>query len=343
MLIHGDCLEEMQKMADNSIDAICTDPPYGISFMGKGWDKGIPSTEYWQEMLRILKPGGHLLAAGLPRMMHRLICVIEDAGFEIRDQIMHLFGSGFPKSHNFGKKLGAEWEGYGTALKPAWEGWCLAMKPINGTFIQNAEKWGIGGLNIDESRIFRDDESGWSKSGSKESENKSMRGENYAKEPKTDNPNGRWPSNLILSEEAAAELDRQSGVLKSGYIRASIDHESKNKVYSKRNSANINEFEENSGGASRYFYCAKACPSERGGSTHPTMKPLKLMKYLLKLIMPPSKEAIVLDPFMGSGTTCLAAKELGMRFIGIEKESEYFEIAKKRIEAFKDDKQLTFF
>ena len=135
-ILEGDSLEIMRKWPDNHFSAIVTDSPYGISFMGKEWDHGIPSIEYWREMLRIIKPGGHLLAAGLPRMIHRLVSVIEDSGWQIRDLLMHLFGSGFPKSHNhFGI------EGYGTALKPAWEGWCLAMKPLDGTFKQNAEKW----------------------------------------------------------------------------------------------------------------------------------------------------------------------------------------------------------
>jgi hypothetical protein len=145
---HGDCLEIMRTMPDNSVDFIVTDSPYGISFMNKGWDHQIPSTEYWQEMLRICKPGSTMACAGLPRMIHRLGCIIEDSGWIIRDMIMHLFGSGFPKSHNhFGL------EGYGTALKPSWEGWLLCMKPLDGTYAQNAQKWGLAGINIDDSRI----------------------------------------------------------------------------------------------------------------------------------------------------------------------------------------------
>lgn len=152
-IIHGDCLEVMKTYPDNHFSGIVTDSPYGISFMSKGWDKQIPSSEYWSEMLRVCKPGSFILAAGLPRMIHRLTCVIEDSGWVIKDMIMYLFGSGFPKSYNFGRKMSDEWHGYGTALKPAWEGWIIAMKPLDGTFAQNAEKWGVAGLNIDSSRI----------------------------------------------------------------------------------------------------------------------------------------------------------------------------------------------
>ncbi len=201
MIIQGDCLQKMKEMPDNSIDFIVTDPPYGISFMSKQWDKEIPPVEYWKEMLRIVKPGGHLLCAGLPRMIHRLISVIEDAGWQIRDLLMHLFGSGFPKSHNhFGL------EGYGTALKPAWEGWSLAMKPLDGTYKQNVEKWGLGGINIDASRI-----------GSEKREylgaNKLMEDRPWTKNQESGirarpilNCTGRWPANLILDEEAAEML-----------------------------------------------------------------------------------------------------------------------------------------
>lgn len=156
-IIHGDCLDVMKQYNDNHFSGVVTDSPYGISFMSKGWDREIPGTEYWSEMLRICKPGSFMLAAGLPRMIHRLTCVIEDSGWQIRDMLMWLTGQGFPKSHNFGRKIGGEWSGYGTALKPAWEGWILAMKPIEGTFAQNAEKWGVAGLNIDSSRIPTDD------------------------------------------------------------------------------------------------------------------------------------------------------------------------------------------
>lgn len=332
-IIHGDCLEEMRKMADNSIDCIVTDPPYGIAFMGKDWDKALPSIDIWKEALRIAKPGTHMLVAGLPRMIHRMICSIEDAGWEVRDLLMHLFGQGFPKSHNFGKKMEERWHGYGTVLKPAWEGWVLFMKPLEGTFAQNAEKWGVGGLNIDGSRIGTIVET-WpaTRAYCRSQPGAPSKGKQSCGDP----PPGRWPANLILDEEATEMLDEQSGLA-----------------------------------ASRFFYCAKASPSERNAGLegmplkdspfgenrengnglgmkgkqmlprnnfHPTVKPLTLMQYLLKLVMPPNPDAIILDPFAGSGTTILAAKQLGFNAIGIEKEKEYVEIADNRI--IKNDKRI---
>ncbi len=323
--IHGDCLDEMRKMDDNSIDFIVTDPPYGISFMGKGWDRGIPSIEYWKEMLRICKPGSMMACAGLPRMIHRLGCVVEDSGWIIRDMIMHLFGSGFPKSHNhFG------FPGYGTSLKPAWEGWILAMKPLDGTFKQNAEKWGVAGLNIDQSRIESELPEGRLRhGGGKHSE--------HIRQLKPDiinsMPSGRWPANLILDEEAAEQLDQMTGNLgKSKGTQVG----SKNNLYGKYGEREKKVIgHDDSGGASRFFYCAKASSSERNRgldkpSSHPTVKPISLMKYILKLLAPPGNP-ICLDPFAGSGSTLLAAKELGISCIGIEKEKEYYDIMKARI------------
>ena len=154
-IIHGDCLDEMRKMEANSISCIVTDPPYGLGFMGKHWDAGLPHAEIWKEALRVVKPGGFLLAFGGTRTYHRLTCAIEDAGWEIRDCLQWIYGSGFPKSHNhFGI------EGYGTALKPAYEPILFCMKPCDGTFAQNAEKWGQAGINIDECRIPTNDNRG---------------------------------------------------------------------------------------------------------------------------------------------------------------------------------------
>lgn len=365
MIIHGDCLEEMRKMADNSISAIVTDSPYGIAFMSKDWDKGIPSVEYWKEMIRIVKPGGHLIAAGLPRMMHRLISVIEDAGWEVRDLLMHIFGSGFPKSHNhFGI------EGYGTALKPAWEGWSLCMKPCYGTFKQNAEKWGQAGINIDACRIGTDDtrskcsmtalgqNSGWN-----DHQNKEVIG---------GSAKGRWPANVIFDEEAAKMLDEQSGVSKAKSQREGIKGGSGFGYFDDDKTSSMKGIwpGDSGGGASRFFYCAKTSSRERNEgleglldkqnsgcygefegdgrgrqtehapmkNNHPTVKPLKLMRYLITLIMPP-KDGILLDPFAGSGSTIIAAHQLGVKAIGIEKQAEYVEIASKRLEYYKDIKE----
>jgi DNA modification methylase len=355
-IIQGDCLEKMHEMQENSIDCILTDPPYGLSFMGKHWDKGIPGKEFWEEALRVCKPGATMLAFGGTRTYHRLACAIEDAGWQIRDSLMWLYGSGFPKSHNhFG------FEGFGTALKPAYEPILLCMKPLDGTFAQNAEKWGVAGLNIDASRIGTDeittqlrDRSAWhgNKYGSGGYEKPI--GESEARV-------GRWPSNLLLDEEAAAMLDAQSGVSKasSGIKKPNTPTR---EIYGKYNpQPNLISGHNDSGGASRFFYCAKASSSERNkgcegmqlkphytqanpqpdrdnrkqnmiANNHPTVKPTKLLEYLLKLIMPPSQEAILLDPFMGSGSTLVAAKNLGFNGIGIEIEEEYCEIARNRIE-----------
>lgn len=466
-ILEGDCLEVMKIFPDNHFSGIVTDPPYGISFMGKGWDKGIPSIEYWQQMLRVTKPGGHLLAAGLPRMMHRLISTIEDSGWLVRDLLMHIFGSGFPKSHNhFGI------EGYGTALKPAWEGWSLCMKPLDGTFKQNAEKWGVAGINIDGCRI----------AGRKPDTIRGAGGLNGRYCPTNaqgqikDDGKGRWPANLILDEEAAQMLDEQSGYSTSHPAdKSNTKHIPGDMGYGSIRSGGFSNHSD-SGGASRFFYCPKTSSKERNEgldcyvtvsqiidqkrdlwreeitavvallkrdtfgltehlnidvfganitaqfhkdsssiiktkikqiiesktlnsstlsptnefirdvalwmenglnravsaesknmfqslitngemvsalgvsnvalemlslisveenwkekkSTHPTVKPLALMRYLLTLIAPP-ENALILDPFAGSGSTILAAKQLGIAAIGIEKQPEYAEIARARI------------
>jgi DNA modification methylase len=338
----------MRTMADNSIDCVLTDPPYGLHFMGKDWDKfkksnfnekgdykylencGIDNRsctvrsiysananagtyhdrrndefqefmyKFGLEALRVLKPGGHMLMFGAPRRYHRQAAGLEDAGFEIRDCLMWIFGQGFPKSHN---KFGLE--GYGTALKPAYEPIIMAMKPLDGTYAQNAEKWGLGGINIDESRI-------------------KIKNDDFETK-------GRWPANIIFDEEAAQLLDEQSGILKSGKLTPCIRN-GKNPYCGGFGDPN-GYFEQNSGGASRFFYCAKASCRERSeGNNHPTVKPLKLLEYLLKLIMPPNPDAIVLDPFLGSGSTLVAAKNLSFNAIGIEISEDYCEIARKRIE-----------
>ena len=329
-ILLGDCLNKMKEMDDNSIDFIVTDSPYGISFMSKKWDQQIPPIEYWREMLRICKPGSMMACAGLPRMYHRLACVVEDAGWKIKDCVLHLFGSGFPKAHNFGKKLGGEWEGYSSCgLKPAYEPWVICEKPIDKNYAHNAEKWGVAGINVDESRIGTDqikthlhDRTAWHG-------NKWGAGGYEASQGYSESRIGRWPSNLLLSEQAADKLDQMTGIQPS-----------------------------------RFFYCAKASSSERNKglegmplkdagfknssgrgiqrgdayteikkqNNHPTVKPIALMRYLLKLLAPPG-DPIVLDPFCGSGSTLIAAKELGIRFIGIEKEPEYHAIAEARVKA----------
>lgn len=352
-ILHGDCLQVMKCYDDNHFSSIVTDPPYGLKFMGKSWDHGVPGVEFWQEMLRIAKPGAFLLAFGGSRTYHRLICAIEDAGWEIRDCIMWIYGSGFPKSHNhFGI------EGYGTALKPAYEPIIMAMKPCDGTFKQNAERWGQAGINIDGCRIPS------SESWERDCTNQNMIVHALCDRKgvfKQSNNLGRWPANIILDEEAGALLDEKSGNLKSGHVKPLAKIKS-NKIFGNYNQANINEFAPSVGGASRFFYCPKASTRERNEgleglplqqagiknnsgrgfsesdphkeiqykNNHPTVKPLKLMEYLIKLVMPP-KDGILLDPFAGSGSTILAAKNLGFSAVGIEKDEDYCKIARARI------------
>lgn len=298
-IIHGDCLKVMNGMESNIIDCILTDPPYGLSFMGQHWDKGIPGKDFWDEALRVCKPGATMLAFGGTRTYHRLTCSIEDAGWEIRDCLMWIYGTGFPKSHN---KFG--FEGYGTALKPAYEPIIMAMKPLDGTFAHNAEKWDVAGINIDACRISVND----------------------------NNTNGRWPSNILFDEISSHLLDKQSGITKSpsGNIKGTRSSGGiLNRCDGQRFS---NSGHGDSGGASRFFYCSKASCSERGYfNKHPTVKPIKLLEYLLKLIMPKNPKAIVLDPFLGSGSTLVAAKKLGFNAVGIEINHEYCEIAKCRV------------
>ncbi len=382
-----DCLEGMKLLDDNSIDSIVTDPPYELGFMGKKWDStGIAyNIDIWRECLRVLKPGGHLLAFGGTRTYHRMTCAIEDAGFEIRDCIQWLYGSGFPKSHDISKaidkKLGAErkficenpnarpnsqpkysldgqnknfqisvqpitapatpeaqqWDGWGTALKPANEPIVLARKPISEkTIAENVLKWGTGGINIDDCRIELQEEGEDKRLGGKgtwktEKMAKNVYKGGYSGEGVTSSKLGRFPANVILDEKAGKLLDEQSGNLKSGGTRPNGINKSERswKNTSKEIIAN-NYIPPSEGGASRFFYCAKASKKERGeGNNHPTVKPVSLIKYLVTLVTPP--DGVCLDPFMGSGTTGVACINTNRNFIGIELDDKYFEIAKKRI------------
>lgn len=325
-------------------------------------------TKDWAEQaLRVLKPGGHMLVFCGPRTYHAMAMGVEMAGFEIRDQLQWLFGSGFPKSHNIG-------DGRGTALKPANEPIVLARKPLekNLTVAQNILKWGTGALNIDGTRIgYASDND--AKAGRSERATTSKGFQAYAEGEhdaldRSDRSHitGRWPANLLLDEDAAALLDEQSGDLKGPWGKES--DQGSTAIFGGAKSSSIGKnYAGQSGGASRFFYVAKASKRERNaglegmpeknsakldggeyrrsGQTpgkgidhtqitaanhHPTVKPIKLMEYLCKLICPPG--GIVLDPFMGSGTTGCAAVKLGFQFIGIEREIEYVEIAKRRIE-----------
>jgi hypothetical protein len=368
-LINGDCLEVLSFHDSNSVDALVTDPPAGISFMGKEWDHHKGGRDEWitwmsvimRECLRVMKPGAMGLVWAIPRTSHWTATALENAGFEVRDVVTHLFGSGFPKSLDISKAInkaaGAErepnetapstdaekqWQGWGTALKPASEHWILVRKPCSEkTVAANVLKHGTGGINIDASRIegklegdphrFNKTDGGWGVA--KFNDAPVVRGE------------GRFPANLVLShsphctdsqcdiECAVKMLDEQSGNLgkSAGGNSAAIDKGIYNKrTGDKKAKLGVPCGFGDSGGASRFFYCAKISSSERGdGNTHPTVKPKKLMSYLIRMITPPG--GTVLDPFMGSGSTGIAAKECGFEFIGVEKEKEYFDIAEKRI------------
>lgn len=339
MIIHGDNLEALKEFPDNYFHSVVTDPPYGLSFMGKKWDYDVPNTDIWREVLRVLKPGGHLLSFGGTRTYHRLVVAIEDAGFEIRDQIQWIYGSGFPKSHNIKE---GDFKGWGTALKPANEPICLARKPLEGTVAQNVQTWGTGAINVDASRIGFSSNETDSRIGtnalSEGSKGKAPFGVKAGGDAVKMYKNGRWPANVIFDEEAAAMLDEQSGHLHGAGNKADVEGGIDNGMFGNgiTRPKRIDGFVDMSGGgASRFFYCAKASKRERNEgldspSTHPTVKPIRLMEYLIRLITPPA--GIVLDPFCGSGSTGVAATRLGFGFVGIEMEKEYCDIAEKRLE-----------
>lgn len=354
---HADCRDAMRAMETESVDAVVTDPPYGLSFMGREWDHGVPGVEFWRDALRVAKPGAHLLAFGGTRTFHRLACAIEDAGWEVRDCLSWLYGSGFPKSLNVGG-------GRGTALKPAWEPILLARKPLDGTVASNVTKHGTGALNIDATRIGTDSTRRVSNAGTNGA---GWRMGTHANLNGSDS--GRWPANVALDEEAAVMLDAQTGTLTSGVLRAGTRRRETAKggyggggVLAPGAVQALSDFGGDSGGASRFFYCAKASRSEREAgcedlepkqrdearkqgdprgdnprnrgaqerkNSHPTVKPLALMRWLVRLVCQPG--GLVLDPFNGSGSTGVAALAEGMRYVGCEREAEYVEIARRRL------------
>lgn len=330
-LLHlGDCLEVLRTLPDCSVDAVVTDPPYGLAFMGKQWDYDVPSVEVWAECLRVLKPGGHLLAFAGTRTQHRMAVRIEDAGFEIRDMIAWVYGSGFPKSRN----LDGEWAGWGTALKPALEPITVARKPLVGTVAANVLRHGTGALNVDGCRVEASDEY---------TENAVTQGVNTARtsyDPRqvrrTFEPSqaGRWPANLIhdVSDEVVGLFPQSEG-MKRGTLRRGATTGlamGAHGIYGEMQPMEVQAGYGDSGSAARFFYCAKASKADRGdGNTHPTVKPTELMRYLCRLVTPPG--GVVLDPFMGSGSTGKAAVLEGFDFIGIERDPAYHAVAEQRI------------
>lgn len=329
--ILGNSLEVLKDFADNSVDSIVTDPPYGISFMNKHWDYDVPEQALWEECLRVLKPGGHLLSFAGTRTQHRMAVRIEDAGFEIRDMIAWVYGSGFPKSHN----LKDEWQGWGTALKPALEPITVARKPFKGTVAANVLEHGTGGLNIDGCRVGTEIvEKGNAGRGTAHNDGTYKLGFGISAERQTSE--GRWPANLIHdgSEEVLAMFPDSNGSGKARVLNRSAKPEQDGWGMNKNAPDQVKLPGAGTGSASRFFYCAKASKRDRDdGNNHPTVKPTDLMRYLCRLVTPPN--GTVLDPFMGSGSTGKAAILEGFNFIGIELNPEYIDIANARINAVK--------
>ena len=337
-LLHGDCLEVMRLLPENSIDTIITDPPYGLSkgdskggFMGKEWDAKVPSVSFWKAMLRVTKPGATLLTFGGTRTFHRMMVNIEEAGWELKETMMWVFGTGFPKGLDIGKATSdTQWDGWRTQLKPAYEPIVVAQKPLDGTYAQNAMKWGVAGFAIDEGRIGTEvlpaQLAGQARLGTFE-----------RTEMVTPERTGRYPTNLIIDEEVAVMLDEQSGITKSAQRQGKRSAKDRLRLGEYKGQEDVVMGHSDSGGASRFFYCAKAPASERGeGNNHPTVKPLSLMRYLAKLTKTPTG-GTVLDPFTGSGSTGVACMMENRHFIGIEKEKEYYDIACNRLAEFDDE------
>lgn len=380
-VIHGDNLEIMKRMENNSIDSIVTDPPAGITFMGKSWDHDKGGRDQWiawmttvaKECLRVIKPGGHALVWSLPRTSHWTATAWEDAGWEVRDKVVHLFGTGFPKSLNISKQLDKEagierevvgsygrsfrphaegsnngwvrpsheikgnitkpstdsaksFAGWGTALKPAHEDWILLRKPLEGTVAQNVLEYGVGGINIDGCRVG---ETGARNNGNSHGTIGSNSIGVYGKAIKQDYNKGRFPANLI--HDGSEDVLQFFPNTKSGKMMPThIENGYQKNCYGKRMEHMTMETYGDSGSSARFFYCAKPSPSERGkNNKHPTVKSIALMRYLCRLITPPG--GVVLDPFGGSGSTAIAAREEGFNYILIEKEKESVDTAIERL------------
>jgi site-specific DNA-methyltransferase (adenine-specific) len=358
----------LRALPDCSVDSVVTDPPYGLSFMGKRWDYDVPSTEVWAECLRVLKPGGHLLAFAGTRTQHRMAVRIEDAGFEIRDMIAWVYGSGFPKSLDVVKAIGEEdpaarqWQGWGTALKPALEPITVARKPLVGTVAANVLEHGTGAINVDGCRVGTD--GGCKGAGRGPQGAVYGDGLNGAFAPSVPGL-GRFPANLIHDgSDEVVGLFPETG---ASSAKARNNRPSENIAMASSNYGHVSYgHDDNGGSAARFFYCAKASKADRdegcdalpfresaemvdrdedspgiqspragaGRKTgarnfHPTVKPTDLMRYLCRLVTQP--RGIVLDPFMGSGSTGKGAMAEGFRFIGIERDPDYFKIAEARV------------
>lgn len=361
-LFHADSMDVLPTLSENSVDSVVTDPPYGISFMGKKWDYELPSIDIWKEVFRVLKPGGHMLAFSSTRTYHRMVCAIEDAGFEIRDQLCWLTSQGMPHGTNIAKAIAKDnpeaaeqWEGWHSYLKPSVEPIVLAIKPCDGTIAENILKYGVGGLNIDECRIPVDmdvDDARLGGKGSWKTDGmaKNAYGNFNSKESgvrSISSPLGRFPANVLHdgSEEVIEIFDsfgeKSSGVpgkrTKEHHSNSMgklglLDRDNEIGYADKGSVARFYQSCEFNAEEKRIFYCPKVSPKERGKSTHPTLKPVKLMQYLCKLITP--KGGTILDPFAGTGTTGEAASYEGFSAILIEREKEYADYATRRLGMF---------
>lgn len=364
VVCHGEALSIIQSLPDDSIDAVITDPPYSLSFMGKDWDSMHPDPLIWKECQRVLKPGGYLLSFGGTRTWHRLACDIEDAGFEIRDSVAWLYGSGFPKSMDVSKAIdkaaitapatdeARQWEGWGTALKPAFEPIIVARKPFKGTVAANVLEHGTGALNIDACRVKHRNEADLAESTAKNRHADFGSGprDNHvfgadertrASQGNYDGSAGRWPTNVVMDDSQAQSLDSQTKPTKSTGGKTSKTT-MKNTYGTYANEVPCGEYANagglgDEGGVSRYFptfkYQAKAPKKERpsvDGVMHPTVKPLELMRWLIRLVTAPG--GTVLDPFAGSGTTGQAALMEGCCVVLCEREASYIPLIVQRLE-----------
>jgi site-specific DNA-methyltransferase (adenine-specific) len=424
-VICGNNIEVLKTLPDNSVDSIVTDPPYGIDFLGKSWDADTGSIETYQQCYRVLKPGGHLLAFSAARTYHHLAISVERSGFEIRDQIMWIYGSGFPKSQDVGrqlqKRLGVKetiknpnhradqidansfskktnsniiiptdeiamaWSGWGTALKPAHEPIVLARKPVSEKNIaDNCLKHGTGALNIDATRVeYAQDEvidTAPRKAGI--GAKKYAKGDDFAGDTSpeelqanqyyaTASSLGRFPANVIHdgSDEVVSMFpDNCGNAAKATRTKTSITGTGASLTRVKQ-AGEDNGFYDGLGSAARFFYCAKVSRKERNvgcedivprplfnnptgamganmgskstpsNNNHPTVKPVELMKYLIRLVTPPG--GLVLDPFNGSGSTGMAAVELGYDYLGIDLDQNYVDISLARIAAWAEQHKPT--
>lgn len=353
-VIHGDSREQLKQFPDCFFDSVATDPPYALvsitkrfgadgaaaaksndaymrvsaGFMGQQWDNGSTAfdPDFWLEVLRVLKPGAHLVAFGGTRTYHRLACAIEDAGFEIRDQLQWVFGSGFPKSHN----LHGDHEGWGTALKPSTEPIVLARKPLSEkTVAANVLRWGTGALHVDACRVESDEDQRRPSSGGENGLAGTSTVKIRARHVDEQKIQGRWPANVLHdgSDDVLAGFPDSEG--QQGIVAGDEPSSCHSGVYSGPRDRQPFGKRGDSGSAARFFYSPKADTHDRLGSKHPTVKPVDLMAWLVRLVTPVG--GVVLDPFAGSGTTGEAAWREGCRAVLIEREQRFVDDITRRM------------